>query len=162
MHKLHTFEHRLIWLYTWPQQAKKGKKSKNLRRKCATVARYLAASSLRSSFASTARLHRYNCDKCNNCDKCDKPAWHSTSVESRFIDSSALPGRIGASARPGELSYSSNEHSTCEKPWSCTFAVTILGRRYDMMSQCSQRMSPCGCARQDGKPNAGIRKNVAR
>jgi hypothetical protein len=29
MHKLHTFEYRLIWLYTWPQQAKKGEKPKN-------------------------------------------------------------------------------------------------------------------------------------
>src|SRR5216683_2472901 len=28
LHNLHTFEHRLSWLYTWPQQAKKGGKSK--------------------------------------------------------------------------------------------------------------------------------------
>ena len=28
MHKLYTFEYRLIWLYTWRQQAKKGKNPK--------------------------------------------------------------------------------------------------------------------------------------
>ena len=26
---MHTVEHRLIWLYTWPQQARKGKNQKN-------------------------------------------------------------------------------------------------------------------------------------
>jgi hypothetical protein len=29
MHNLHTFEYRLIWLYTWRQQARKGKTQKN-------------------------------------------------------------------------------------------------------------------------------------
>jgi hypothetical protein len=28
MHKWHTFEYRLIWLYTWRQQGKKGKNQK--------------------------------------------------------------------------------------------------------------------------------------
>src|SRR5260221_8840723 len=74
MHNLHTFEHRLICLYTWRQQARE--KTQKIRRKRATVAPYLAASSLRSSFASTSspspslmerglggEARRYNCDK---------------------------------------------------------------------------------------------------
>ncbi|HKF36872.1 MAG TPA: hypothetical protein VKB35_08225 [Ktedonobacteraceae bacterium] len=44
LHNLHAFQHRLGWLYTWPQQAKEREKSKNVRRKRATVAPYLAAS----------------------------------------------------------------------------------------------------------------------
>ena len=66
MHNLHTFEHRLICLYTWRQQAR-GKNKKigrkratvapyfeKIRRKCTISARYPAASSPRRSFASTS------------------------------------------------------------------------------------------------------------
>src|SRR5258708_19537431 len=42
MHNLHTFKRRLGWFYTWRQQARKGKNQK-IRRKCATVAPYLAS-----------------------------------------------------------------------------------------------------------------------
>ncbi len=52
MHNLHTFEHRLSWFYTCVNRQGK-EKSKKIRRKRATVAPYLAASSLRRSFAST-------------------------------------------------------------------------------------------------------------
>jgi len=41
LHKLHSFEYRLSRLYTWRQQAKKGKNQK-IRRKCATVAPYFS------------------------------------------------------------------------------------------------------------------------
>ncbi len=72
MHNLHTFKRRLGWFYTWRQQARKGKNQK-IRRKCATVAPYLAASRHRRSCASTSSpLHKrwrggrgeayYNCD----------------------------------------------------------------------------------------------------
>src|SRR5258707_15492362 len=66
MHNLHTFEHRLICLYTWRQQAREktqkiGRKCatsapyfEKIRRKRATVAPYLAASSHRRSFTSTS------------------------------------------------------------------------------------------------------------
>src|SRR5215470_6634673 len=50
--KLHTLEYRLSRLYTWPQQGKERGKSKKLWCTCATLAPYLAASSLRSSFAT--------------------------------------------------------------------------------------------------------------
>jgi hypothetical protein len=79
MHNLHTFKRRLGWFYTWRQQARKGKNPKigrkratvapyfeKIRCKCATVAPYLAASSLRRSCASTVRCHRDNCNKCDN------------------------------------------------------------------------------------------------
>ena len=66
MHNLHTFERRLICLYTLCQQAREKTKKyganapqlrpilKKIRRKRATVAPYLAASSHRRSFASTS------------------------------------------------------------------------------------------------------------
>src|SRR5258707_10531078 len=58
MHNLHTFKRRLGWFYTWRQQARKGKNQK-IRRKCATVAPYLAASRHRRSCASTSSpLHQ--------------------------------------------------------------------------------------------------------
>src|SRR5260370_20066500 len=52
MHNLHTFEHRLICLYTLRQQARE--KTQKIGRKRATVAPYLAASSHRRSFTSTS------------------------------------------------------------------------------------------------------------
>src|SRR5260370_19754396 len=66
MHNLHTFEHRLICLYTLRQQAREKTKKigrkcatvapyfEKIRRKRATVAPYLPASSHRRSFASTS------------------------------------------------------------------------------------------------------------
>src|SRR5258707_5617392 len=52
MHNLHTFEHRLICIYTLRQQARE--KTQKIGRKCATVAPYLAASSHSHSFARTS------------------------------------------------------------------------------------------------------------
>src|SRR5258708_28197248 len=89
LHNLHTFEHRRSRLYTWRQRAKKGKSQKigckcatgapyfeKLRRKRATVAPYLAATSHTPSSASTsspspslmesglgAPAPRHNCDQ---------------------------------------------------------------------------------------------------
>src|SRR5260370_42669250 len=65
MHNLHTFEHRLICIYSWTQQEREKNKKigrkratvapyfEKIRRKCTISARYPAASSPRRSFAST-------------------------------------------------------------------------------------------------------------
>jgi hypothetical protein len=74
LHDLHTFEHRLIWLYTWRQQARKGENPKNtaqMRHSCTLSGRKQPLAVIRS----TVRSHRDNRDKCN---KCDKPAWNAT------------------------------------------------------------------------------------
>src|SRR6266851_9793066 len=95
LHNLHTFEHRLSRLYTWRQRAKKGKSQKigckcatgapyfeKIRRKRATVAPYLAASSHRRSFASTSspspsKMERGLGGEARR-DNCDKLDWKDT------------------------------------------------------------------------------------
>jgi hypothetical protein len=82
MHNLHTFKRRLG--SSTPGVKRQGKgKIKKIRCKCATVAPYLAASSLRRSCASTSspspsKMERgpggEARDNCNKCDNCDNPA----------------------------------------------------------------------------------------
>ena len=81
MHNLHTFEHRLSWFYTCVNRQGK-EKSKKIRRKRATVAPYLAASSLRRSFASTSSpspsLMERGLGGEARRDNCDKLDWKDT------------------------------------------------------------------------------------
>src|SRR5258707_3233003 len=76
MHNLHTFEHRLICIYTLRQQARE--KTQKIGRKCATVAPYLAASSHRRSFASTSSPSPSKMERGPGGEAFDNPACNAT------------------------------------------------------------------------------------